>query len=146
MIQANPFFLILYVLWSSQIKTFHCLTFGCCLWGGGGLVSFSYWLCDFSSNLSLKLSFFIFEWLISCYIDDSWQHSLVRYKWVLEAFETAKVSQSQRRIPKTQVLFVSWAIRALNRKGKNLICSLPISIFLFLFLLHQNENQLFISS
>lgn len=63
-----------------------------------------------------------------------------------EGLETEKVSQCQRTTPKIQVLAVPWDIRALNRKGNNLICSLPISIFLFLFLLQQNENQLFISS
>lgn len=145
MMQANPFFL----LFCAPLKS-NLLIICCCLLssvGVGGLVSFVFlltvWLQQQSFFKIIVLHFWITNFL---HIDDSCQHSLVTYKWVLEAFETAKVSQCWRRTRKIHVLFVPWDIGALNRKANNLICSLPISMFLFLFLLHQNENQLFISS
>lgn len=127
--------------------SFSTLLLGCCLSGRGVFFPSG---CAASAEIFLwsdtKWLFSFFEWPISCDIHDTCQHSLVRYKWTLEGFERVKISQRQGRTPQTQVLFVPWDVRELKGKWNNLICSLPISIFLVLFLLYQNEKQLFISS
>lgn len=140
----SPHFVVLLNYFS-----FSTLLLGCCL-SGRGVLLFSFWLCVFSRDISLKWhKMVVLLFWMTDFLWHTWhtcQHSLVRYKWTLEGFERVKISRRQGRTPQTQVLFVPWDVWELKGKWNNLICSLPISIFLFLFLLYQNEKQLFISS
>lgn len=123
----------LYFVILTNYLFFSTLLLGCWLGVGELFYLFSSgWVASAEIFLWNNTKWFFIEWLISYDIHYTCQHSLLRYKWTLKSFKTVKISQSHRRICKTQVLFVPRDVQVLNRKWNHLICSLPISIFLLL--------------